>query len=117
MAVTFYLRRMSRKKLPENTDNLPEIKGYFAFTAYPSFFRCLADDSGLGSLWTEYRKVSSANPDKIWVLAQAANGAGVGPDQKAKVLCKNRASTSSNWRAVGAYTGELRRSGTPVNHS
>jgi len=91
---------MRRKKIPEYTDNQPKIKGQFAFTEYPRFIRRLADDSGLGSLWTEVRQASRAYSEKIWELAQAANGAEVEPDQKAKVVLQD-AESKTGHRAEG----------------
>jgi hypothetical protein len=46
----------------------------------------LADDSGLGSLWEEYRQASRAYSERIWDKVQASNGSAVEHDQKAKVL-------------------------------
>ena len=86
MAVIFYLRRMRREKSEESDEDLPKIDGHFAFSEYPRFIRRLAHDSGLGSLWEEYREASRAYGDKTWDIIQAGNESLVESNQGLKVL-------------------------------
>ena len=86
MGVNFYLRRMSRKKIRENNEDVPKIKSNFGYNRYARFVGRLADDSGLGALWTEYRQASRAHSEKGWDIIQAGNASLVESDQELKVL-------------------------------
>jgi hypothetical protein len=61
---------------------LPEISAHFAATEYPRFLAALAEDAGLGELWTTYRNHGAALVQRI--MRRAMEAAASSPARPAK---------------------------------